>query len=102
MTLAAIGAHLGVSKGRAQQLVAQGERREQDLKNCGESPFYILSVRAQNCLLAENYENAGGRLKPPSPQVVRAWLDSGRLKKIPNMGKKSILEVAAWLAGLGA
>jgi hypothetical protein len=100
-TFAAIAAEMGVSRERVRQMTIQGERREEALKNAEASPLDVLSVRAKNCLLAEKYSSSTGR-DEPTPQEVRAWLDSGRLKKIPNMGKKSVQEVAAWLAAIGA
>ena len=99
-TLAEIGRELGRSCERVRQMQALAERREKALINGKASPLDLLSVRAKNCLLAEKYSSTGR--DEPTPQEVRVWLDSGRLKKIPNMGKKAVQEVAAWLAAIGA
>jgi len=96
-TLVKIAAERGVTRERVRQMVAAAERREHALLNAPQSPLALLSVRAQNCILA--VECIGD---VPTPQEIRACMDSGRLKKIPNMGKKSIQEVVDWLVSIGA
>jgi DNA-directed RNA polymerase alpha subunit len=97
-TLAAIGAEMGVSVERVRQMVAKAERRESAVSNETASPLDLLSVRAQNCL-----RGASSCLGyTPTPQEIRAQMDSGQLKKIDNMGKKTIQEISDWLAAIKA
>ena len=93
MTLAKIAVEMGVSQERARQMVLSGESRERALENAHSNPLDLLSVRAHNCLKAENVS---------TPAQARALQKSGELKKVPNLGKKSVLEIEAWLNAMGA
>ena len=95
-TVAEIAKAMGISPGRVWQLANDAERREEALKNAESNPLELLSTHTRNCLLSEKrqHNTPGDR---PTPDEVRDWLQSGRLNLIPNLGKKSIQEVAAWL-----
>ena len=100
-TFAAIGKSMGVSPQRVRQMVTHGEQREHALSNANLSPLDLLSERAKNCLRCGPIGD-GKLFDEITPQVVRAWFDSGQLRNIPNMGKQSIQEVATWLTAIGA
>lgn len=53
-------------------------------------PFLSLSRRVANCLKCADLK---------SIEEIRAADESGSLLSIPNMGKESVREVQAWLAG---
>lgn len=102
-TLQAIAAEMGVSRERVRQMVKKAERLELQKQLAAEKPHLMLSVRTRNCLLGEYRATCGAHDRgDPPPSLVRAWLDAGTLKRVPNMGKKSVAEVAAWLAAIGA
>jgi predicted transcriptional regulator len=102
-TLQAIGTEMGVSRERVRQMVKKAERLEQEKLLAAERPHLTLSVRTRNCLRSEYWHTyrTQDRGDPPL-KLVREWLDSGALKKVPGMGKRSIAETAAWLAANGA
>ena len=100
-TLAAVGAAMGVSRERVRQMAIEAAQREAAIQNVEVSPLGVLSARTRHCLLSEVHYRSK-RSDGPTPQEVRGWLDSGELQKIPNLGKKSVEEVKAWLASLGA
>ena len=102
-TLQAIANGMGLSCERVRQMEKKAERMESEKQLAPEKPHLLLSVRARNCLLSEYWSKSANYTQDdPPPALVRDWLDSGTLRKIPNMGKKSIQEVAAWLAAIGA
>lgn len=103
LTLKAIGDDLRLSRERVRQMAKKAERLEREKMLSSERPHLLLSVRTRNCLLAEYWHtHTYSTRDDPPPALVRRWLDSGELRKIPNMGKKSVQEVAAWLAAIGA
>lgn len=87
-----IAENFGFSKERARQLSLRGLRVVRSIiaKDAGAE----LSARTSNALLADGCE--------PTPDAVvvryRTVLD---LRRVPNMGKKSIAELQAWLVHHG-
>lgn len=102
-TLRSIGAELGFTDEAVRQMAIRAERLEQEMLLYSEKPLLMLSVRARNCLIAEfRIVCPTANIAFPPPALVREWHDAGKLEGIPNMGKKSVQEVAAWLSAIGA
>jgi DNA-directed RNA polymerase alpha subunit len=80
---------LGLSKERARQVISKAERLEKAKDSI--DPLETLSVRARNCLRAENIYTV---------DHLREALASGKLEKVPNLGAVSKAEIREWLAGL--
>lgn len=80
---------LGISQERARQVISKAERLEKARDSI--DPLEALSVRASNCLGAENIRTV---------DELRDALASGRLEKVQNLGAVSKAEIRDWLAGL--
>ena len=89
-TLKEIGSALGVSSGRARQIIAKAarvirERKELSERISGGDLLALLSVRTRNCLEVEGISQ-GELLSMTEHQLTM-------LLKIPNFGKKCLEEV---------
>jgi hypothetical protein len=84
-TLDDIGDRLGVTRQYAQRLSILGFERELASKD----PWYELSPRIRNALIEDECK--------PTPNGVHKRYTFRELKRIPNIGTKSIAELQAWL-----
>ena len=87
---------LGVSAERARQLVTIGQEIER--RQASRDPWDELSARTRNALLADGCE--------PTPEGVRKQYRTicgmqYALGRVPNLGKKSIVEINDWLTQHG-
>jgi hypothetical protein len=94
--LQSIARTLGVSVGRAHQLITIGQEIERRQASC--DPWDELSARTRNALLADGCE--------PTPDGVRKQYRTicgmqYALGRVPNLGKKSIVEINDWLTKHG-
>jgi DNA-directed RNA polymerase alpha subunit len=87
-TLQDIADHYGVSRQYAQQLSVLGQIIE-DERASGD-PWYELSPRSRNALIAND-------CKPNPAGVLRRFSYVHELHRVPNLGRKSIAEIQAWL-----
>jgi hypothetical protein len=90
-TLDDIGEKFGVTRQRALQLVNLGEMIEWE-RTSGD-PWYELSPRIRNALIGDECT--------PTPSGVRKRYTLSKLKRVPNLGIKSIAELQAWLVQHG-
>jgi hypothetical protein len=86
-TLDEIGDRFGVTRQRALKLVHLGECIEWE--HASGDPWYELSPRIRNALINDECK--------PTPNGVRKRYTFRDLKRIPNIGIKSIAELQAWL-----
>jgi hypothetical protein len=86
-TLDEIGERFGVTRQRAQQLSVLGLCIEQEMAS--KDPWYELSPRTRNALIGDECK--------PTLNGVRKRYTLHELKRIPNIGTKSIAELQAWL-----
>lgn len=87
MKLDRIAERFGITRERARQLSLQGSQLEQQIGD----PWYELSPRVRNALITNGCE-------PTPAGVLRFQAESPLpLDRIPNIGKKCIAEIKAWL-----
>ena len=95
LTLLQIGKQFGFTKQRARQLELFGLKVERDLVLHQGRPASELSPRLRNALIYQ----AGCE---PTPEAVVAHFTSiYELRRIPNIGEKSISELNEWLVRHG-
>ncbi len=82
-SIAKIGRHFNVSRGRASQVLIQAKRPANSL-----DPFEGLSVRAMNCLRSKDLKNR---------DEVLAAINNGGIDEIPNLGSVTKIEIRNWL-----
>jgi hypothetical protein len=89
MSLQAIATHYGLTRQRVRQIVI------------GVRDAHSLSTRARNCLC--NYLNLDVRKMEEleAAKAVAAALSSQEFLRMPNAGRKTLVEIIAWLARHG-
>jgi predicted transcriptional regulator len=96
-TQAEIAVVLGVSRGRIHQMLKTASQRRLEAEAGEAGPFSSLHQRVRKHLLNEFPRDA----YPPLSKV-REMMESGTLKKVPNLGKLSIQIIEDWLQIHGA
>ena len=100
-TLADIGRDIGIKPEYVRQMINRMERREKALNGANENPVKLLPVRAHNAIIGNVHLTMWGGDTPISAEMLRAWLDSGTLSRMPGMGSESIHDVEHLLKSLG-
>lgn len=82
-----IGKQLSVSRERARQLVVRGSELEHEMTST--DPWYELPARVRNALVRDGCK--------PTPASVYEHLQHVEVRRILNVGRKSLAEIHAWL-----
>ena len=85
-TCGAVGKDVGLCRESIRRIKLKFDRLEASLTSS--NPLDSLSIRAQNCLYAEDLDTV---------EKIRVAANNRELSKIINLGKTTIAEILAWL-----